>query len=207
MTALGGWGHCHALLEQVLDMVEAGDPGWQTVLAHLELAALEHADYPSKRWSAGAGFGLAEHRALDSALRCDGVERSKRLDGIRWRVTAKFRHQVELTAYVPRLAEACRALGKLEADVADPLVALRDALLTFDVVLAKTELRELLRQDKYHFQRTDTRGHPLLTEIWSRLTAPEFDLWPLETELATCGAVAQGHPERFTWFLDDGCGL
>lgn len=39
--------------------------------------------------------------------------------------------------------------GRLEPDVSDPIVALRDGLSSFDVITVKTELRELLRPDQY----------------------------------------------------------
>lgn len=203
------WGWYHAKLDEALDTIESRDPAWPDMLAVIALRARDLREYPNTRWKGtGTDFAVETHHDLDRALRQDPEIRDRILDDIARRCAVKWRHQDAFAAMVDELAVATRALrvesgGHLEPDVADPIVALRDALAGFSPRLAKVYLRELLRADKYYYQATDTRGNPTLLRFQAALDGPDFAQWVLDTDAASCGAIAQGHPERDTWYLED----
>jgi hypothetical protein len=210
-TATDDWGACHALLEEVLDRVEerAGFPN--SLISDLIFMATTAEPSPlTKRWTGAPGtFATEVHRELDGAMRCSpGDARAERLAGIAAAIGCKARHQDRFLEMVEELAVATRALaakrgGRLEADAADPIVALRDALLNFNVLIAKLELRELLRPDQYIYQNTRTNDDPTLMAFGEYLALADFARWDIsDIPLAKCGSVAQGHPERFTWFRE-----
>lgn len=202
------WDMCHTLLEMALDALDERRP-FEPTFDELATAVRAYAEYPKQRWKAsGSMLGNELHQHLDWALRNNPDQREPFLERTRRMLACKRDHQDSLAGLAVELAAATRALaqaapgGRLDADTADPLAAPHDALRQFHPGIAKTVLRELLRDDKYRFQRTDTRGERTLLVIAEYLHAPAFDDWKPSADLAVCGAVAQGHPNRHTWYLD-----
>ena len=197
------WDTCHALLDMALDALEERRP-FQPLIAELA-TAIASAEYPTKRWPpSGTLFSRELHHQLDMALRNDG---DQRLAWITAALICKQTHQDAFAAMAEELREATQELADdhhgLDPDTADPLATLYDALAQFQPRLAKTELRELLRDDKYHFQRVDTRGNRTLIAIREYVDQAAFDAWAPTGPAARSGATAQGHPERDTWYRDD----
>jgi len=200
------WDTCHALLDMTLDALEERHP-FQPAFADLADAILACTEYPTKRWTpSGALFSRELHHQLDMTLRNDGEQRRAYVAWIGLALHCKHDHQDAFTAMAEDLREATRELADdyhgLDPDTADPLATLYDALVQFQPRLVKTELRELLREDKYQFQRVDTRGNRTLIMIREYLDHPMFDVWAPTGPAAKSGATAQGHPERDTWYRD-----
>jgi hypothetical protein len=202
---------CHALLEVVLDAIEErSGNGWALLADDLGDLARSVTTYPTERWTArGTLFATEIHHQLDMALRCDAAARENALASVRAALTAKATHQDWLAGASVLLAEEVRRWvnergAALDPDTADPIASLHDALIYFHPRFAKIMLRELLRPDQYAFQRVRTAGNPVLVRIAEYLDGPDFAAWKLDTGPATCGAVAHGHPERNTWYLEDG---
>jgi hypothetical protein len=199
------WADAHAFLEMALDAVEERG-NWIESFGKLLYLATRTFNAPRERWkNPGSPFAVELHHVLDMALRNDGRARTDRLAWLRVALEAKATYQDAFAQMVSELAAVARALAMepgWSADTADPIVSLRDGLATFNVRQVKTELRELLREDKYRFQGVDTRGNPTLVRFQRLLDDPLFAGWVLEAPAAVCGAIAKGHPERFTWFTE-----
>ena len=203
------WAEGHAALEIVLDEVTARSPAWTQRYAELAAIVVPVRRPPSKRWTTSrTGFARDAHHLIDMGLRQDPEILTGNMQHLRAMLQSKFTCQDELGGYVDKLATCVRELaaknkGQLDPDTSDPLATLRDALLEFDPRLAKAMLRELLREDKYVYQRVRTDDHPLLLELARYLDAPRYAMWQLDNPSAISGRVAAGHPDRDTWWRDE----
>jgi hypothetical protein len=208
MPTNNDWSDCHALLEMALDTIEERCTGWLERWAELMTIAPVMRDYPPARWSSAVSpFAKEMHQALDGALRCDGDARLQRLTWICKALECKAKHQDHFLVMVEQLRVVTQQLAaareKLEPDVSDPIVALRDGLAVFDVITVKTELRELLRPDQYQYQSTRTNDNLALQQFAAILAGVDFEIWELKAPVAVCGAVSMRHPERDSWFKDE----
>jgi hypothetical protein len=203
------WREAHALLALVLDEIEGRSPSWPAAYADLARIVVPLRRPPATRWKdARTAFARDAHHLIDMSLRQDAEIVAANLTRLRAMLDAKFTHQDAFAAKVEPLRVAVQRLvaahnGRIDADTADPLVTLRDALMQFDPLQAKAMLRELLRVDKYRFQGIVTSEDPTLQALARYLEEPQFALWRLDNPAAICGDVAVGHPERYTWFQDD----
>ena len=203
------WREAHALLEIVLDEVEAHATGWPVRFAELVAIVVPLRRPPAVRWKlARTGFARDAHHLIDMALRQDADIVAANVARLGAMLENKFAYQDALAAFVEPLKVvvqelAARAKGRLDPDTSDPLVTLRDALLQFDPREAKAMLRELLRPDKYRFQQTKTNDNETLLALQRYLDEPQFDIWKLDNPAAVSGVVAAGHPDRDTWWRDD----
>jgi hypothetical protein len=201
------WQDCNLLLTMALDSIEERRDAWRKHFEDLVEIARRTDTLPNHRkWPTCSPFAAEMHHALAMALRNDPERRGERLSHIGAALACKAAHQDTFLAMVDELAEAARELaarrpnGMLEPDAADPIVGLRDGLLYFNVIQVKTEMRELLRDDQYAYQATKTNDHPTIVRFGAFLAGPDFATWQLSAPAAGCGAIAKGHPERFTWF-------
>jgi hypothetical protein len=203
------WHDCHALLDMTLDLIDERREFPDHHCGALAKAAYAMTDYPAQRWTpAGTLFAREVHHMLDGALRCDGAARAVRVAAIVAALQCKHEHQDAFQEMAAHLRTATVAFAaahhdRLDPDTADPLASLYDALTQFQPRLAKIAVRELLRRDKYMFQRVVTNDDPTLMAIGAYLARDAFAAWEPIGELASCGATAQGHPARYTWYLDD----
>jgi hypothetical protein len=194
----------HQLLNEILDDVTEQSKDWEAKFDELK-SMVRPITTGVKRWKnpEATTYESLLHYNLDLAFRQNKTGIEQKLTNIRAWLVNKFDNQVEFADKVNDLRIAARQLakqhGSLDPDTEDPIGVLRDALLSYDPKMAKVIMRELTRKDKYSYQRVVTNTNHIICQLDSYINSPRFEMWPLDTDAATCGAVSNHYKDTGWW--------
>jgi hypothetical protein len=195
----------HDLLISIMKEVSNQSEDWEELFVELkELVKPINTSVPRWKNSEATAFESLLHYNLDLAFRQNAKGVDTRLSMIYSWLENKYKYQTELASKVCDLKVACSQLaathkGSLDPDTEDPIGVLRDALLSFNPKAAKVILRELIKSNQYSYQHVKTNNNAIILALNEYINSDRYEIWPLDTADATCGAVSNHYKDAGWW--------
>lgn len=189
----------HRLLSLTLDLISDNNEDWTAVFDN-ELVPLVHtinAIVPRWKDPAADGYVARMHYLLDMCFRYDNETIPGKLAEIRGYLNNKIEYGADvlsLSSYIQDVRDdLTKSGGHLDPDTANPLQALEEAMIAFDIRVAQNTVREMARADKYSYQRHVTHTHPKIIELNKYLYSDGFRMWMDDTSMAICGPTNKNY--------------